>query len=42
MGEFAKDYLIKQKAGVSIQTAFVGFGSDFSSLSSSDVKMPVV
>lgn len=28
----------KNPAGVSIQTAFVGFGSDFSSLSSSDVK----
>lgn len=40
MGEFAKRLFDKTKnpAGVSIQTAFVGFGSDFSSLSSSDVK----
>ncbi len=32
MGSLQKDYLIKQRtpAGVSIQTAFVGFGSDFS------------
>ena len=40
MGEFAKRLFDKTKnpAGVSIQTAFVGFGSDFSSLSSEDVK----
>ncbi|MBJ9702543.1 PilC/PilY family type IV pilus protein [Acinetobacter calcoaceticus] len=40
MGEFAKRLFDKTKnpARVSIQTAFVGFGSDFSSLSSSDVK----
>lgn len=40
MGEFAKRLFDKTKnpAGVSIQTAFVGFGSDFSSLSSSDVQ----
>ncbi|OUT24858.1 pilus assembly protein tip-associated adhesin PilY1, partial [Acinetobacter nosocomialis P020] len=40
MGEFAKRLFDKTKnpAGVSIQTAFVGFGSDFSSLNSSDVK----
>ena len=39
MGAFAqKLYNNSNYAGVSIQTAFVGFGSDFNSLTSSNVK----